>query len=120
MILCNFSGQQQCNLSNVNTPLGKPVFAGATTIEKDGSTATFTIEENHSTAYALKFFIEGSDVETYLADSDPSTICLRNAIKGSNKVTVNAIDGGRRLSKKVRLKDTLVKISIIQGRLRIE
>ena len=120
MILCNFSGQQQCNLSNVNTPLGKPVFAGTTTIEKDGSTATFTIEENHSTAYALKFFIEGSDVETYLADSDPSTICLRNAIKGSNKVTVNAIDGGRRLSKKVRLKDTLVKISIIQGRLRIE
>ena len=103
LLLSNFAGQQKCQLSGVSTCLGSPVFAVETTICKEGSTATFTAEENHSVDNSLRFFIRGNGVTAIQATNDPSTIYIQNDKKGKNNIIVNIIKGGKTTRKKIRL-----------------
>ena len=112
LLLSNFAGSSNCTLTGISTPLGSPVFTVNTTITEEGSTATFTAEENHSVANTLKFFIRGNGIEVVQADDAPHTIYLKNLSKGKNTITITAIDGGKVISKRVILKNKMLKATI--------
>ena len=111
LLLSNFGGAAECRLQNIVCSAGKPVFAVRTTIGKEGSTATFTAEENTSAASVVRFFIEGSNVEAWQAEGDPDTIYLRNTKKGKNRITVNIFSNGKRTSKKIKLGKKLLTLN---------
>lgn len=120
LLLSNFSGNGECTLQDVRLAGGFPVFSTLTTIGRSGSTATFTVEENHSVVNTLKFLVNGSDVEAIQAAGDPNTIFLLNQIKGKNRLTVTAFDEGKRLSKTIKLSDRILKVSVVSGKLQVE
>ncbi len=120
LLLANFASDQRCQLEGVTTPLGHPVFSVATTVGAEGSSALFTVEENHSLANTLRIFIKGSNMQAVQAADDPSAVYLLNLIKGSNKLTVNAVDGGSVISKDVTLSTKVLKVSIVGGGLLVE
>ena len=120
MLLSNFAGKQECTLKNIRNHAGKPVFTTKTIITKAGSTATFTAEENHSVVNTLKFFIEGSGITAIQDKNDPATIYLRNNMKRKNTVLVNAFDGGKVISKSLKLKKEMLKVCIHGGELIVE
>lgn len=112
LLLSNFTGSQQCTLTNVKTAPGSPVFSVATTIAAEGSTATFTAAKNRSVANTLKFFISGKGLQAIQAPGDSCTVYLLNLVKGDNTVTVNAIDGGRFLWRELTLTTKVLRVSI--------
>lgn len=120
MLLSNFAGKQECTLKNIRNHAGKPVFTTKTIITKAGSTATFTAEENHSVVNTLKFFIEGSGITAIQDKNDPATIYLRNNMKRKNTIFVNAFDGGKVISKSLKLKKEMLKVCIHGGELIVE
>jgi hypothetical protein len=117
LLLSNFAGSSDCTLTGISTPLGSPVFTVNTTIAEEGSTATFTAEENHSVANTLKFFIQGNGIEAIQADDDPNTIYLKNLSVDKNPITITAIDNGKVVSKRITLKNKMLKATIQNGRL---
>ena len=119
LLLSNFAGSSDCTLTGISTPLGSPVFTVNTTITEEGSTATFTAEENHSVANTLKFFIRGNGIEVVQADDAPHTIYLKNLSKGKNTITITAIDSGKVISKRITLKNKMLKATIQEARLEI-
>ena len=120
MLLSNFASDQKCTLTNICNKAGKPVFSTETTITKDGSTATFAVEENHSVVNTLKFFINGEGVTAVQAQNDSTVIYVRNDVKGQNTIGVTAVDGNKALSKEVELSTKVLKISIRGGELLVE
>ena len=120
LLLSNFASDQKCQLDNVNMLCGKPVFTTETTITSTGSSATFVAEENHSVVNTLKFFIVGTGVTAIQAEGDSTAIFIRNDVKGTNSVTVNAFDAGVCISKKVELATKVMKIYISGGELQVE
>ena len=130
LLLSNFSGASKCVLTDVNTPEGKPVFPVPTTIGENGSSATFTIDKNHSAATPLRFLIQGSNVEATLnpqpstlnpqpstLNPQPSTLHLQNLSKSKNPITVTVLDASRRITKKVKLTQKPLTLTLINGRL---
>jgi hypothetical protein len=120
LLLSNFAESRECTLKGVFNRMGKPVFSVKTTIDDDGSTATFTAEENHSVVNALKFFIQGGGVEAIQADGDPNVIFLSNNKKGKNNITITAIDSGKFFSKRVTLGKKKLKATLRGGQLLLE
>ena len=120
MLLSNFAGDQECTLKGVYNRIGKPVFTAETTISDAGSSATFKAEQNHSVVNTLKFFISGKGVTAIQAVGDSTTIYVRNDVKGTNKINVTALDGGKSLSADVELTTKVVKLSIVGGELLVE
>ena len=120
LLLSNFASDQKCQISELHTKQGSPVFSVRTQISATGSTATFLAEENHSIANVLCFFIEGTGLETIQDKDDDSVIYLLNLIKGKNPVTVNAFDKGNKLSKEIELSTKVIKVSIRGGELLVE
>ena len=120
MLLSNFGGEQNCNLKGVYNRFGKPVFTNRTTINYNGSDASFSAEENHSVVNTLKFFINGSDLEAIQEKDNPNVIYLRNQVKGKNKLWIVANDDNLHLVKEVTLKTKVLKVSIVGGELLVE
>jgi hypothetical protein len=120
MLLSNFCSDQKCELKEVYTHIGKPVFTAETVIGVNGSTATFVAEENHSVVNTLKFFITGEGVTAIQEQGDSTVIYLRNDVKGKNNITVTALDGGQAISKKLELSMYVLKVSIRGGELLVE
>ena len=121
MLLSNFAGEHLCELHDVCLPVGKPVFTTVTTIGREGSSASFAVEENHSVVNTVKFFVSaGGDVEAVQAADDPNTIYLLNLVKGKNRLTLTAFDGGRTLSRDVKLSTKKMKVSIVDGQLQVQ
>jgi hypothetical protein len=120
LLLSNFASDQKCQITGVTTQLGHPVFTAATTISSKGSSALFGVEENHSVANTLRFFIKGGGLQAVQALEEPTVIYLLNLEKGNNKLTVNAVDNGKQLSKDVTLSTKVLKVSIVGGELLVE
>ena len=120
LLLSNFASDQKCKITGVTTQLGHPVFTAATTINSEGSSALFGVEENHSVANTLRFFIKGDGLQAVQALEEPTVIYLLNLKKGSNKLTVNAVDDGKNLSENVTLSTKVLKVSIVGGKLLVE
>ena len=120
MLLSNFASDQPCELTSINCPTGKPVFTTATNITGQGASATFIAEENHSVVNTLKFFIDGSGLTAVQEQGDSTVIYVLNLLKGSNNITVTAVDGGKSYFKKVTLGTSVLKISIRGGELLVE
>ena len=120
LLLSNFFSDQKCMLKEVNTSAGKPVFTSETTIGKDGSTATFAAEENHSVVNTLKFFIIGEGLTAIQEQGDSTVIYLCNDVKGKNTITVFAYDDGKKLSKQIELSTKVLKVFIRGGELQVE
>ncbi|MBQ3754237.1 MAG: dockerin type I repeat-containing protein [Prevotella sp.] len=120
LLLSNFASDQKCQITGVTTQLGHPVFTAATTISSKGSSAIFGVEENHSVANTLRFFIKGGGLQAVQALEEPTVIYLLNLEKGNNKLTVNAVDNGKQLSKDVTLSTKVLKVSIVGGELLVE
>ena len=112
LLLSNFCGKRECLLKGISTPLGCPVFAVETTISKEGSAASFSAEENHAIGNSLRCFIKGNGLTAIQAPNDPSTIYIQNTKKGKNIITVNTISNGKTTSKKIRLGQQRIKITI--------
>ena len=117
LLLSNFSGTSECILTDINTPEGKPVFPVPTTIGENGSSATFNIAKNHSTAAPLRFFIQGSDVQATTIQQPHPAIRLQNLSKSKNTITVTILDASRRITKKVKLSQKPLTLSLINGQL---
>ena len=118
LLLSNFSGTSECIiLTDINTPEGKPVFPVPTTIGENGSSATFDIAKNHSTATPLRFFIQGSDVQATTIQQPRPAIRLQNLSKSKNTITVTALDASRRITKKIKLSQKPLTLSLINGQL---
>ena len=120
LLLSNFCSDQKCQISELLTEQGCPVFNSRTQISSTGSTATFAAEENHSVINVLRFFIEGTGVEAVQDKDDDSIIYLLNQIKGKNPIKVDAFSNGNKLSKKIELSTDVVKVSIVGGELLVE
>ena len=103
LLMSNFAGDTECRLENIVCCAGKPVFAQKTTIGTEGSAATFNTPQNTSKATAIRFFIEGNDLEAWTAEGDGQTIVLHNTKKGKNRITVSTYDNGRRRSRNITL-----------------
>ena len=112
LLLSNFCGKHECQLKGINTPLGSPVFAVETTINKEGSAAAFSADENHAIGNWLRCFIKGNGLTATQAPNDPSTIFIQNTKKGKNTITVNTVSNGKTTSKKIRLGQERIKITI--------
>ena len=120
MLLSNFAGEQDCTLKGVYNRLGKPVFDVRTTINNNGSDASFIAEMNHSVVNTLKFFISGSGLEAIQEKDNPNVIYLLNLVKGVNKLWVVANDDDHHLMKEVTLTTKVLKVSIEGGELLVE
>ena len=70
-------------------------------------------------ANTLKFFIRGNGIEVVQADDAPHTIYLKNLSKGKNTITITAIDSGKVISKRITLKNKMLKATIQEARLEI-
>ncbi len=116
LLLANFASDQKCQLSNLNTALGAPVFTEKTLISNSEASATFMAEENHSVANVLRFFIEGTGLEAVQEKDNDAAIYLLNQIKGENTISVYA--AGKK--KQVVLGQKVIKISIVGGELLVE
>ena len=79
--------------------------------------ATFNIAKNHSTATPLRFFIQGSDVQATTIQQPHPAIRLQNLSKSKNTITVTALDASRRITKKVKLSQKPLTLSLINGQL---
>ena len=120
LLLSNFTSSQKCTLADVNTSHGAPVFTVKTTISGPGSSASFVAEENHSVSDVLRFFIKGTGLEAIQQEGHPDAIFLLNLVKGNNKLTINAFDNGKALTKEVVLHTSVLKVSICGGELLVE
>ena len=120
LLLSNFCSDQKCQINELLTQQGCPVFNSRTQISSTGSTATFAAEENHSVINVLRFFIEGTGVEAVQAKDDDSIIYLLNQIKGKNPIKVDAFSNGNILSKQIELGTSVIKVSIRGGELLVE
>ena len=120
LLLSNFASDQKCQIADLRTQQGCPVFSVRTQISSTGSTAAFLAEENHSVSNVLRFFIEGTGLEAVQDKDDDNVIYLLNQIKGQNPVTVNALDNGNKLSKQIELSTKVLKVSIRGGELLVE
>ena len=118
LLLSNFTGSNRCTLTNINTSLGKPVFSNETVITQAGSTASFSIEENHSVANTLKFFIKGEDVVAVQEENDPNIIYIHNNTNKKNTIFVTAVENGKCLSKKVKINKKCLELSLQKGKIR--
>jgi hypothetical protein len=116
LLLANFASDQKCQLSNLTTALGAPVFSEKTLISNSEASATFMAEENHSVANVLRFFIEGTGLEAVQEKDNDAAIYLLNQIKGENTISVYA--AGKK--KQVVLGQKVIKISIVGGELLVE
>jgi len=116
LLLANFASDQKCQLSNLTTALGAPVFTEKTLISNSEASATFMAEENHSVANVLRFFIEGTGLEAVQEKDNDAAIYLLNQIKGENTISVYA--AGKK--KQVVLGQKVIKISIVGGELLVE
>ena len=103
LLLSNFSGTSECVLTDINTPEGKPVFSVPTTIGENGSSATFTIDKNNSTATPLRVFIQGSNMQATVIQQPQPAIHLQNLSKSKNTITVTLLNDSHRVTKKVKL-----------------
>ena len=119
LLLSNFVSDQKGQVSKVMTTFGAPVFAVRTIIDKEGSSAVFVAQENHSVANTLRFFINGSGVEAVQEENDPETIYLLNNVKGTQKLVVNAF-ADKYLTKEVTIGQKVLKVSIKGGELQVE
>lgn len=120
LLLSNFASDQKCQIVDLITLQGSPVFSVRTQISATGSTATFLAEENHSVINVLRFFIEGKGLEAIQDKDDDSVIYLLNQIKGQNPVTIKAFNNGQHLSQQIILSTKVLKISIRGGELLVE
>ena len=120
LLLSNFASSQKCMLTEVMTSHGAPVFTAKTTIHGTGSSVVFVAEENHAVSNVLRFFIKGTGVETLQQEGNPDVIFLLNQVKGNNKLTVNAFDKGKALTKDIVINTNVLKVSICGGELLVE
>jgi len=120
LLLSNFNGDKECQVGELSTYLGSPVFSERTQISFSGSTATFAAEKNHSVANTLKFFINGTGIEAIQAEDDSCTVYLLNQVKGDNPFTITAVGGGQLIEKRLTLATKVLKLSIRGGELLVE
>lgn len=101
--ISNFSGQQACNVENVKTSLGAPVFRYKTVISESGSTATFLLEENHSFMDVLSFFLIGNGLIAEQLSDNHNSISIENILDYDNEVTIYAVVDGEVVNEKTVL-----------------
>ena len=117
LLLANFNGSSMtCQLSDITTEKGAPVFAVNTTISNSGSSATFKATTNRSVANVICFFIKGTGVEAIQDKDDPTTVTLTNLIKGLNPITIYAGDDQREIT----LSNHQVKVHFVNGQIQVE
>lgn len=116
LLLSNFTSDRQCQLTDVNTALGAPVFAVRTMINATGANAAFIAEENHSVANVVRFFIDGTGVEAVQDANDDRIIYLLNLVKGQNPITVKA----GKATEKVTLSTKVLKVTLDGDNLKVE
>ena len=113
MLLSNFAGSNKCTLRGVTVKgLGCPVFNVPTTITAGGASATYNVEENHSTVAVIRYFIQGEGVEAFQDKDDDWVIYVRNTKKGRNTIHVTCNAGDHGDSKEYTLKNNIVKIHL--------
>lgn len=100
LFVSNFGGQRLCQVENINTTLGAPVFKQKTIITEKGSTVSFQLEKNHSIFDVIMFFLKGKGV---VAEQDPnnrSSIYVVNNLDHENEIVINAVVNNEVLNEK--------------------
>lgn len=118
LLVSNFCGERQATLTGVTTSLGAPVLPAPTTIcGAMVQEATLTLDENHSVACPIHFFVIGQELTAEQADS-PEAIILRPGKTGKTRVTVRAVKNGKMAKKELTLSSE-VRVSLTKKGLKV-
>ena len=118
LLISNFRGEGQATLTGISTSLGAPVLPVPTTIRGNiVQEAVITLEQNHSVACPVRFFVTGQDVTAVLSDNH-ETVALRPLKPGKTKVTLHAVVDGRMVKKQISLSSEVV-VSLTQKGLKV-
>ncbi|MCD8305035.1 MAG: hypothetical protein LUC86_09475 [Prevotellaceae bacterium] len=102
LLIANFQGEtEEATLTDIQVNGLAPVFKQETTITDSKSTATFSLQQNHSEGSVLSFLVEGSGLTAQL-DNDSSAYV---AVATSGDLTVHIGQASREIS--VQEGDTL-------------
>ena len=78
MLLANFCGDKQCSLKEVQVDGKAPVFTVKTTIRDSKSSASFSLDANHSKGEILGFTLQGTELSAIQDACDSSKVYLSN------------------------------------------
>ena len=119
LLMSHFRGEGEVTLTGLATSLGAPVLPVSTTISGDMvRQATFVLEENHSVACPIHFFVTGQDVTAEQAASHDA-ITLRPAKAGETRVVVRSVIGGKVVSKRLSLSSE-TRVSLTRRGLKVK
>ena len=100
LLAANFGGKPTAQISGLTTAYGAPVLAEETTIIDGQSSATLTLDRDHSLLQALTLTISGADVVAKLISplTDPTLCSIRALGNARQTATVTALADGKRVS----------------------
>ncbi|MCR5820093.1 MAG: hypothetical protein K6F94_03985 [Bacteroidaceae bacterium] len=99
LLLANFQGgsTDKVNLSDISFAEGAPVFSSETTIIDGRSSASFSIDEEHSSLQHLCIYIQGADVYAKaISPTDEALISLRAIGSQKQTATITYIKNGKK------------------------
>ena len=90
LLLSNFASDRPCQLENIQTPLGRPVFKGSDTNAKAGS-GNFLAEENHSIVNTLKFFVTNDGLRAFQDADNPDVAYFESMLDCECEFFIKAV-----------------------------
>lgn len=115
LFISNFIGLPNCQLECINTSIGSPVFNQKTSITKNGSSASFHLDNNQSYTEVLSFFIKGDGLTAEPAADDNPTIRLENNLDKDNEFYINCVVDDGFISAKIALSSRQVVLIELEG-----
>ena len=118
LVLSNFASDQACVLKEVETPLGRPVFASSDFTVGAGF-GRFVAEENHSVVNVLKFFVASSGLRAVQDPNDPNVAYFESMVDCDCEFIIKAVTASGIVEKTVKTTGAFTA-KIVGGDLLIE
>ena len=118
LLLSNFASDQPCLLSNIQTPLGRPVFRSSDMMAQAGN-GRFIAEENHSVVNTLKFFVNSEGLRAVQDPNNPDVAYFESLKDSEYEFAVKAVTSNGIVEKLVKTTGSFTA-KIVGGDLLIE
>ena len=118
LLLSNFASDQPCLLSNIQTPLGRPVFKSSDLMAEAGS-GRFIAEENHSVVNTLKFFVNSEGLRAVQDPNNPDVAYFESLKDSEYEFAIKAVTSNGIVEKQVKTTGSFTA-KIVGGDLLIE
>ena len=101
LLLSNFSSDQVCVISGLQTPLGRPVFCSSDLAAEAGC-GRFVVEENHSIVNELKFFVTNEGLRAVQDPSDCNVAYFESMLDCECEFFIKAVTANGIVEKSVK------------------